>query len=55
MGITFGFIALIAVFVWMGLLLSNVRKIRKASERTATAAEYQARLTYDQTVLAVKS
>lgn len=53
MDITVGLLFLATFCVWCGLMLGNVRRIRKAAERTATAAEatakdadYQSRLAY---------
>jgi hypothetical protein len=50
MDITLGFLILVSVAVWMGLVLTNLRKMRKAAESTAEQAAYQSRLMHDRAV-----
>lgn len=50
MDITVGFLILVTICIWMGLLLTNVRKIRKAAESTAAHAAYQSQLAHDRAV-----
>lgn len=54
MDITIGFLFLVAFCVWGGILLTNVRKIRKAAERTADATEHAATATDYQSQLAYR-
>jgi len=50
MDITVGLMFLIAFCVWGGLVLTNLRKMRKATESTAEHAAYQSQIMHDRAV-----
>jgi hypothetical protein len=45
------FVGVVAFPIWGGLVLSNLRKMRKAAESTAEQAAYQSRLMHDRAVV----